>query len=87
MPNKTSLERQFQKAKTAPPGDCPLPEPGRGAPAIEHPSLTHTRPQPDGYDYDQTPNGQEQQRFIKNLLEQAKADPQVKKWAKDNGYL
>ncbi len=51
----------------APAGDCPLPEPGRGAPAIEHTNLLRQKKQPENYNYDKELRVKEIQRFNKNL--------------------
>lgn len=61
---RKNLTREFERAAQAPPGDCPLPEPGRGAPAIEQVGLISIRQQPDKFDYDAEGNKAEQVRFV-----------------------
>lgn len=64
-----SLQRIFQETAARSAGDCPLPEPGRGAPVIEHTKLLTIKPQPEGYDYDLNGNREETERFLKSLSE------------------
>ena len=63
----TELEKLFDETKQMPAGDCPLPEPGRGAPLIEHVELISVEVQPINFDpsfsYDKDANQKEKERF------------------------
>ena len=89
MANSSSLENLFRRTASvpAPVGKCPLPEPGKGAPSVEHPDMMSILPQPVRFDYDGPPNKKEQKKFLKRLKQQAKSDPKIMKWAKENDYL
>jgi hypothetical protein len=51
----------------APSGKCPLPEPGRGAPHIEHQDHLKIKRQPRGYNYDRKTYKSEASRFNQQL--------------------
>jgi hypothetical protein len=59
-----SLEIAFNETVARPSGNCPLPEPGRGAPHFEHPQTVRIEKQPTDYDYDKKDNKAESERFI-----------------------
>jgi hypothetical protein len=64
-----NLDKIFSNTAKGPSGNCPLPEPSRGAPTIEHVDHMRVARQPPGYNYDQSQNKAEQIRFRKQLAE------------------
>lgn len=68
-----TLDRIFNHTAEGEAGNCPLPEPGRGAPTIEQPGHLRIKNQPEGYDYDRQPNAKEAARFRKQLAQMIKA--------------
>ncbi len=66
------LEKIFQRTAQGQSGSCPLPEPGRGAPHLEHPKLARIEKQPEGYDYDRAENEAEAKRFRESVNEAAR---------------
>lgn len=63
---KENLEKIFADAARMPEGLCPLPEPGRGAPAIEEPELMDILPM-EGESPDEWANKEEQSRFEQTI--------------------
>jgi hypothetical protein len=66
------LDTLFKNTANIPHGDCPLPEPGRGAPTIESVQHIDVGKQPPRYDYDFKINEDEAARYEKVLKEASK---------------
>lgn len=61
------LETIFQKTAKSESGSCPLPEPGRGAPVIEHPAHMRIKEQPEQFRYDKPYQKAEKEGFLARL--------------------
>jgi len=84
MTNGSKLEQLFKRTASQPSGDCPLPEPERGAPIIEDPHMLDIKKQPADFNYDIKTTQEENEGFIAAVEKLARIDPEVAEWWKEN---